>query len=235
MYQLMLLLNATMDAFRIGGSRKLGFKPYRDKACSLVYNLLFCDKLHLFRKVIGAKPEGAWATLLAKVPYVAALTAIAEDQSQESRARLVAYNRLRELNQPVPERKLLGVIIEVGMEAGLDVLATYPDGSVRYINHKETMSVYEPVPTAWMPVVRRLMSASQAAMEQIGPWKFPRIAPPTQGMIRMSFLGADGLYFGQGVLVVMDADPIGKPIVAESVALLKLVAAADAKALPEKD
>jgi hypothetical protein len=227
MKKLFSLLGAAIT-FKWPSSIKKGYRPYADKGCNSAYNLLFCDKIDAFRKSASATPQGPWATLLAKTPISLELTAIAEDPSQESRLRLLAYNRLRELNQPVPSKKLFGVVIEVGMEEGLDVLAAYPDGYVRYINHKESMSVYESVPASWMVTVRRLMTASQAAVEQIGPWTQPRVAPPTVGMIRMSFLVSDGLYFGQGVLAVMENDAMAQPIINAGVALLKLVAAADA-------
>jgi hypothetical protein len=227
MKKLFSLLGAAITFKRVGSIKK-GYLPYADKGCNSAYNLLFCDKLDAFRKTSSAKPQGPWATLLAKAPSVAELAAIADDQLQESRLRLLAYNRLRELEQPVPNKKLFGVVIELGMEQGLDVLAAYPDGYVRYINHKESMSVYEPAPASWMPTVRRLMTASQAAVEQIGPWTLPRVAPPSMGTIRMSFLVSDGLYFGQGVLAVMEKDSMAQPIINAGVALLKLIAATDA-------
>jgi hypothetical protein len=195
----------------------------------LVYNLLFCDKLELFRKSASPNPQGIWATLLAKEPYAAALAAIAEDVSQESRLRALAYSRLREIKQAVPAKKLLGVVIEVGMQAGLDVLAVYPDGNVRYINHNESMSVHEPVPVAWMTLVLKLLAAAQGVVDRIGPWEQPRIAPPTAGMVRMTFLVSDGLYFGQGVMTVMEQDALVKPIIVASVELLKLVAKPEAQ------
>jgi len=227
MKKLFSLLGAAIAFRRNGGSIKLGYSPYADRGCNMVYNLLFCDKLEVFRKSASEVPQGVWATLLAKDPQAAELAAIADDASQESRLRALAYNRLREMQQLVPDKKLLGVVIEVGMEEGLDVLAAYPDGGVRYINHKETISVYEPAPASWMPTVLRLLAASQAVVEQIGPWTLPRVAPPTFGMIRMSFLVSDGLYFGQGVLAVMEKELIAQPVIEASVALLKLVVAAD--------
>jgi hypothetical protein len=227
MKKLFSLLGAAIAFRHSGGSIKTGYAPYADAGCNTVYNLLFCDKLEVFRKSVSSAPQGVWATLLSKVPAAAALVEIAEDAAQESRLRALAYNRLRALQQPVPEKQLLGVVIELGMPEGLDVLAAYPDGCVRYINHKESMSVYEPTPTTWMPTVLRLMAASQDLVDQIGPWTLPRVAPPTLGMIRMSFLVSDGLYFGQGVLAVMEKEPIAQPVIDASVALLKMVVAAD--------
>jgi hypothetical protein len=222
-------LRTAWDLRRRNRAGRRGYRPYRDKGCNSIYNMVFCDMPQVFRAALDNKPEGDWATLLAKVPLAPALNQIADDPAQETRMRLLAFNRLRELKQPVPEKQLMGVIIEVGMEEGLDMLAAFPDGRVRYINHKEKMSVYEPVPNAWMATVRRLMQASQEVVDRIGPWPHARIAPPTTGMIRMSFLSSDGLYFGQGAIAFMENDEVAKPVIHAGVALLKLIAAADAK------
>jgi hypothetical protein len=224
MKKLFSLLGAAITWLRFRGPTSKGYSPYAARDCNMVYNMLFCDKVDVFRKDRGAKPEGVWATLLANVPYAAALHAIADDPSHESRIRALAYTRLRELNEPVPKKQLLGVIVELGMDEGLDVLAAYPDGGVRYINHKNSISVYEPVPPAWQPKLRRLFAAAQKAVEQTGPWQHPRTAPPMTGMIRMSFLVSDGLYFGQGLTAIMEHDAIAQPIIAASVDLLKSVA-----------
>jgi hypothetical protein len=224
MKKLFSLLGAAITWSRFRGPTTKGYSPYAARDCNLVYNLLFCDKVAVFRKDMGPKPPGVWPTLLAHVPYAAALHVIADDQSQESRMRALAYTRLRELGEPVPKKKLLGVVVELGMEEGLDVLAAYPDDRVRYINHKNSISVYEPAPPAWQPKLRRLFAAAQTAVEQTGPWQQPRIAPPSTGMIRMSFLVSDGLYFGQGTMAIMERDAIAQPIIAASVDLLKSVA-----------
>jgi hypothetical protein len=72
--------------------------------------------------------------------------------------------------------------------------------------------------------VLQLLNAAQAAVDRIGPWEKPRVAPPTPGMIRMSFLVSDGLYFGQGLLDVMQKDELAGPIIAAGTELLKSVA-----------
>jgi hypothetical protein len=200
-----------------------GYAPYSNKDSNALYNLAFCDKPLVLRKRLGSQPEGVWATLIAEPPYIAALVAIANDPAQESAARSFAFSRLRELKQPVPEKLLLGTVIEVRMPEGLDTLAVYADGRVRYLHHSGKASAFEPVPSGWMPKVRRLMNASQAAVERTGPWEQLRLAPPDKGAIRMSFLVSDGLYFGQGPMGVMERDALAQPIIAAGLDLLKLV------------
>jgi hypothetical protein len=224
MKKLFASLGSLFTFARKNRSLREGFAPYADKNCNQVYNLLFCDKVTVFRREFGAAPQGAWETLLATEPHAAGLKAIADDASQESRARLLACRRLREQGQAVGPPKLLGVVVEVALPDGLDVLAAYPDGSVHYIHHRGTHAVFAPAPGAWQPTVLQLLNAAQAAVDRIGPWEKPRVAPPTPGMIRMSFLVSDGLYFGQGLLDVMQKDELAGPIIAAGTELLKSVA-----------
>ncbi|HTD22135.1 MAG TPA: hypothetical protein VK738_05755 [Terriglobales bacterium] len=189
------------------------FTPYKNEAVNHIYNLLFCDN-----------PEAFSATLLAENANDTELRAIAEDESQESRLRMRAYNRLREKKELVPAKKLLGVIIEVGLENGLDVLAAFPDGRARYINYSEKMSIFEASPPEVQTKIRKLLDASQPVVERIGPWEKARLAPPPMGTIRMTFLVSDGFYFGQGPLNVMQRDAMAGPVITAGVELLQAVA-----------
>jgi hypothetical protein len=102
--------------------------PYAQPEVNKIYNLLFCDDIALFKP---AKVEADWQQMLFdEKPDTGALLALAEDEGNESRVRALAYRRLRELGQRVPARKLLGTVIEVPLDNGLDVLAAYADGRV---------------------------------------------------------------------------------------------------------
>jgi hypothetical protein len=216
-------LGSLFSFSRAGKWRREGYSPYTDRACNHVYNLLFCDKPALFRRLQKGEPQGNWKTLLSVEPYAAGLKAIAEDKTQPSRERILAYNRLRERGEAVVPRELLGTIVEVKLPDGLDVLAAYEDCGVHYIHHREIVTEFVPAPVEWRLILRRLMDASQTAVDCTGPWVQPRVAPPTEGMIRMSFLVSDGLYFGQGLINVMDKDELAGPIIAASTELLKSV------------
>jgi hypothetical protein len=199
------------------------FAPYKNEAFNHIYNLLFCDNFRLLRAGENKEPPGTWVTLCAEEPNIDALRALAEDESQESRVRMLAYNRLREKSEPVPAKKLLGVIIEVGLKGGLDVLAAFPDCRLRYINHVEKMSVFEASPPDIETKIRKLLDASQRVVEKIGPWDKARLAPPGNGLIRMTFLVSDGLYLGQGPMDVLQRDAMAGPIFAAGTQLLQAV------------
>jgi hypothetical protein len=114
----------------------------------------------------------------------------------------------------------MGVVIEVGMENGLDTLAAYVDGTARYINQAEKMIVWEAPSDLSQKLIDDLFTASANVVKQIGPWEKKRLAQPANGNIRLNFLVADGLYFGQGPLDVLSKDPIGAPVIQAATQLL---------------
>lgn len=194
------------------------FQPYGSKRCNSIYNLLFGDNPGFVQD-----PAEPYATLKDKEAGVAALRAIAEDESQESRARMLACYRLRELRQPVRPKVLLGTVIEVGLDEGLDALAAYTDGSVRYINRSGKMAFFEGNGHPVEAQARALLEVSRQVIERLGPWTEARLPPPTAGAVRMTFLVSDGLYFGQGPLAEMLQDPMAIPIFSAGHNLLEAV------------
>ena len=79
------------------------------------------------------------------------------------------------------------VIVEVPLEGGLDVLAAFSDGGVRYMNQTGKLAIFEGVPSL-QPAVANLFKESQAIVSRIGPWNKERLSPPSKGNIRLSFL-----------------------------------------------
>jgi hypothetical protein len=194
------------------------FQPYGSKRCNSIYNLLFGDHPGFVQDT--TEP---YAILRDRDADTAALRAIAEDGSQESRARMLACYRLRERRQPVGPGVLLGTIIEVGMNNGLDALAAYTDGSVRYINHSGKMAFFEGSGHPVEAQGQALLAVSRQVIEHIGPWTEARLPPPIAGMVRMTFLVSGGLYFGQGPLAEMLGDPMAIPILSAGHDLLEAV------------
>jgi hypothetical protein len=195
------------------------YAPYADGATNAIYNLLFCDD----RGAFVGKPEAPWKTTLAAEPAdLPALRALADDTAQDGRVRYLAHARLRELRQPVPARILHGVIVEVPLPGGLDTLAAFSDGSVRYINHSGKMAIFEGV-TLLDAQVRGLFAAARPVVEQIGPWTGPRRPPPQGEDMRLTFLVSDGLYFGEGPMDVMAREERSATVVRKAVELFQAV------------
>lgn len=202
-------------------SRAMRIRPYGDETCNFIYNLLFCDIPALFQ---GSGEPSLTDMLFVPGADAGVLRAIANDAATyDSRYRALAFNRLREMGETVPSRLLLGTILEVPVNGGLDTLAAFEDGGVRYINHTEKMSIFAGRGHPLDAHVDRLLAASQAVVDQIGPWTEARLPPPPPDEIRITFLVSDGLYFGQGEYGVLASDEFGGPVVASSLALLQAI------------
>jgi hypothetical protein len=187
-----------------------------------MYNLLFCDDFTAFMPA-GGELKGAFATLFTDPPAVADLEALAGDPRQEGRTRYLAFSRLRKIGQTVRPKTLLGVITEVPLAQGLDALAAYSEGGVRYLNQSGKIAVLEGV-DAIQPLVQQLFTASGAIVDRIGPWDKNRLPPPAgAGNIRLTFLVSDGLYFGQGPMKATQGDAAAGPVISCVTALLKAV------------
>lgn len=204
--------------------------PYESTAANFIYNLMFCDARESFRGRRGELPTGRQRVLFTEPPDVPALTKLAGDASEEGRVRYLAFTRLREAGAPVTPKILLGVIVEVGMSDGLDALAAYSDGGVRYVNYSGKIVVVEGV-DEFRPLVQRLFEASRPVVARIGPWDQPRRPPPVTGNMRLTFLVSDGLYFGEAQTQVFERDALAGPVFREATQLLtKVVATANKKA-----
>jgi hypothetical protein len=151
--------------------------------------------------------------LFAASPDAEALQKLAADADAESRTRLVAYTMLMNMGVKPQRRELLGVVIEVGLEGGLDVLAAYDDGTARYINQTGAMVVWEAPTSASNALLDRLFAESEVVVGKIGPWDKPRLSQPSNGEVRLNFLVSDGLYFGQGPFDVLANDAMGGPVI----------------------
>lgn len=133
----------------------------------------------------------------------------------EPRHYLQAWQFLRENGQQPPAgnaKQVLGVVVEVGLSSGLDIIAAYPDHSARYYNYTGSAIIWEHPDTSLDHQIDALLAASARVVQQIGPWNKPRPSPPARDMVRLSFLTPSGLHFGQAGTEAMSADPIGSQV-----------------------
>ncbi|GAB2962493.1 hypothetical protein GCM10027048_33810 [Hymenobacter coalescens] len=91
---------------------------------------------------------------------------------------------------------MLGVVVEVGMEQGFDLVAAYADGTARYYNYSGAGVVWERPDDSLAAPVQALLAAGERVVGQIGPWEQPRPAAPPQGSARINMLTPAGLHFG---------------------------------------
>lgn len=206
----------------VPASTAVFYKPYAEAHVNYLYNLLFCDNLDLFKSDKSVESNGLWRTLLAEPPDLKALQRIAENESNEGRVRAIAFNRLRAAGQKVAKKKILGVIVEVPQPQGLDVLAAFREGGARYLNQSGGVAIFEGRGNPAETLAKQLVVVSQPAVDLLGPWDKDRLPPPKTGMVRITFLVSDGLYFGEGPATVMQTDPMGGPVLTKATQLLLL-------------
>lgn len=197
--------------------------PYAETHVNFLYNLLFCDDPALFRNSSSTGESSVWTRLLADRPDAAELRALATDYENEGRIRALAFNRLRAMGEVVPSKQVLGVIVEVPLANGLDVLAAFCEGGVRYLNQSGKVLVVEGQTHPVTRLVSDLIAASQPVVDKIGPWEEQRLPPPRPGNIRITFLVSDGLYFGEAPAAVLQNDDMAGPVLAKATQLLHRV------------
>ncbi|QQS33792.1 MAG: hypothetical protein IPM50_04210 [Acidobacteriota bacterium] len=188
--------------------------PYPDASINKIYDLLFCDDLELFRPADGDISASPWKELFDRRANADEIRTIVYADWSEARTRALAALRLREIGQPITDKLLFGTVIEVGMETGLDALAAYADGTIRYINHSGSLFVWDSRTEYSDALVGELLDASISVVSQIGPWDGQRLDPPANGNARLTFLVSDGLYFGEGPFEALTQDPMGGRVIA---------------------
>ena len=188
----------------------------------MIYNLLFCDNLDLYKEKTQKPYTYPFTVLFSETSSAAELQKIIDDKNSDPRIKVLAYNRQLAIGHPPTKKELLAVIVEVGLDEGLDVLASFINGTARYINHTGKVLVWETTDDdAANKITHDLFSSSQNIVNQIGPWDKPRKPNPAKGNVRITFLVSDQIYFGEGALDVLFSDPMGSPALTKATELMK--------------
>ncbi|MEP6795703.1 MAG: hypothetical protein ABJB16_15345 [Saprospiraceae bacterium] len=195
--------------------------PYKDESRNLIYELLFCDDIELYKRNTTQKDISPWNVLFADKLNIKELQKMIMDENTESRVKLLAYKKLQLAGEQIEEKELLGVIVEVGMDEGLDVLASFRDGTARYINHSEKMIIWEMSDQTSTEITTKLFRDSANIVQRIGPWNKPRLPHPAKGKVRLTFLVSDGIYFGEGEINSFFNDPLAAPALQSATALMQ--------------
>lgn len=195
--------------------------PYKDGATNLIYNLLFCDNPDLYKA--GTQPPYSYPfdVLFSETSSGADLQKIIDDTNTDPRIKVLACNK-QLVNGLKPDKKeLLAVIVEVGLENGLDVLASFSNGTARYINQTGKILVWETATdTTANELTNDLFARSRQIVNQIGPWDKPRKPHPAKNNTRITFLVSDGLYFGEAPTDVLFSDPLAGPALTSATRLM---------------
>lgn len=159
---------------------------------------------------------------------VASLKQVLATPDLEPRHYLQAWHFLRPLGYlPSSEeaKRVLGVVVEVPMNGGLDIVVAYPDHSARYYNFSGAGVVWERPDSSLDRQIDQLLSAGANVVQQIGPWEGLRPGPPPKDQIRLSFLTPGGICFGQGPMQDLAADPKGAAVITAATDLMRALMA----------
>jgi hypothetical protein len=186
--------------------------PYRDSAANLIYNLLFCDNLDLYKANTQPPYSYPFDILFSERSTVTELQKIIDDTTSDPRIKVLAYNRQLASGHKPSNKELLAVIVEVGLDEGLDVLASFQNGTARYINQSGNILVWETTTDIKATqLTNDLFSKSFEIINQIGPWDKPRKPHPKKGNTRLTFLVSDGFYFGEAPTKTLFDDKTANP------------------------
>jgi hypothetical protein len=151
------------------------------------------------------------------------LEAIGLMRDLESLYRIHAWRLFRQAGgSPAASNKndVLGVVVEVGVREGDDILAVYDDRTARYYNYSGAGVVWMRPDSSLDTLIDAVLRAAAAILPRIGPWMGARRPPPNVNNMRLNILTPVGLHFGEGPFDALDRDPMAKPLVQAATKLM---------------
>jgi hypothetical protein len=142
----------------------------------------------------------------------------------ETRIFLQAWHSLRELGEKPPQNgatEVLGVVVEVGMPKGLDIVAAYRDHRARYFNYSGAGVLWERRDDSLDGLIEELLQAGSVVAKAIPPWTQARPPEPKKGNVRINLLTPSGIHLGQGPTEALNQDAMGGPILSAAYGLMK--------------
>jgi hypothetical protein len=142
----------------------------------------------------------------------------------ESRHYLQAWHFLRQSGvQPHVSvaKNVLGVVVEVALPEGLDILAAYADGTARYFNHSGSAVVWDAPDNSLLQQIESVLRAGEVVVDRIGPWEEQRPPAPPTGQARISMLTPSGLHFGQAQFGALAGDQLGGVVISTATELMR--------------
>jgi hypothetical protein len=155
---------------------------------------------------------------------ISTLQGILATPNLESRHYLQAFSALRQLGVDAPSqhaKDVLGVVVEVGVDKGLDLVAAYADHHARYFNYSGASVVWERPDARLDAAIDHLLSTAGPLAQAIGSWKGERPPAPRSGRARVNVLMPVGLHFGEGPLDALAKDRMGGPVITAAFQLMQ--------------
>lgn len=148
----------------------------------------------------------------------------------ESRHYLQAWHFLRSLDvNPPPDRAktVYGVVVEVALKGGADILAAYTDRTAYYLNYSGAGMIWQHPDSSLDAQIDALLRAGQAVADVIGPWEQARPPAPQGDNVRLNMLTPSGLHFGYGPFQSLYNEPMGRSIIDPATRLMQALIAKD--------
>jgi len=163
------------------------------------------------------------------------LRGIVNVENLETRHHLQAWHILRQLGQGPPAesaKEILGIVVEMGMEKGTDLLAGYADHRARYFNYSGSAIIWEhPNATLDLPIESLLREGLQLVNRLGSPCE--KLPPEINAKCtRISFITSGGIYFGEGPTAAFSQDPFSRKLLGQATVLLQLLVNASRGARP---
>ena len=181
------------------------YLPFGTKEADHVYNELFADNAENF----GASQD------------VVQLHGIVDNPDLSTPRRLLAYKQLAAEGAAVGARELLGVIVEIGMDGAVEIVAALEDGTATVISPKgKVLQLTDPDEIS-DEYVDPLLDAAIVAVNKWPAQKMPRQRPPSEGSARISLLVADKVHTREGSFMELEEDATAGPVLEHAASLLQ--------------
>ncbi|HEX7664555.1 MAG TPA: hypothetical protein VF407_08595 [Polyangiaceae bacterium] len=118
-----------------------------------------------------------------------------------------------------------GVVVEVGMSGGLDLLAAYANGTARYYNYSGRSIIWEHGDASLDPLIEDVLRAALKILPYIGLSAEPHRPPPATGSARLTILSPEGFAFGEGPLEVLSRDQMAASLLGPATLLMQRLTA----------
>jgi len=177
--------------------------PYRSAEANDNYHALFCDDARFYSPRTGERFMAWHAVLGNSSASPAAVRGLALDPRTPSTARALAWHWMRLRSHGVPPQQLNGLVVETVHAQGLDTLAVYADGSVRYIEPGGTLACLEAQDIQLQFAAVRATALAQSMLRTLPRSSGRQPAPVLPGSVRLSFVASDGLHVDEGPISLM--------------------------------
>ena len=141
----------------------------------------------------------------------------------ESRTYLQAWHCLRSIGiEPTDgvRSEVNGIVVEVGLDQGVDVVAAYQDHSARYINHSGAAVIWDEDSAEMNAHIEPFLEVAAAIGANTSPLDGDHPPPPQRGFMLINVLTPGGIHIGMGPLTDLQGDPMGSAVIKTAMSLM---------------